>query len=120
MNNLRSPRCVLVVEDEMVLAMLVEDILGDAGYRVLKAARVDKALELVAGDDRIDAALLDINVAGKQVFGVAEQLRGQGVPFVFASGYGEKGLPEEFRGCPVLQKPYLPDALTRAIAALLA
>lgn len=120
MNETPSPRCVLVVEDEMVLAMLVEDILGDAGYRVLKAARVAKALELVAGDDPIDAALLDINLAGKQVFAVAEQLRRQGVPFVFASGYGEKGLPEEFRDCPVLQKPYLPEALTGAIAALLA
>jgi CheY-like chemotaxis protein len=119
MNDNASQRCVLVVEDEMMLAMLVEDILGDAGYRVLKASRVSKALELVEGEERIHAALLDINLAGKQVFPVAEQLRRQGVPFVFASGYGEKGLLEEFRDSPVLQKPYLPAALTRAIAALL-
>lgn len=120
MNDDASPPCVLVVEDEMLLAMLVEDLLGDAGYRVLKAARVPNALDLVAGGGRIDAALLDINLAGEQVFPVAEQLRLRGVPFVFASGYGESGLPEEFRDSPVLQKPYLPAALTGAIAALLA
>lgn len=112
-------RCVLVVEDEMMLAMLIEELLSDAGYHVLKAARVATALELVQGGAHIDMALLDINLAGKQVFPVAEQLRRQGIPFLFASGYGEPGLPAEFRDCPVLQKPYLPAALTDAVAALL-
>ena len=112
--------CVLVVEDEMFVAMLVEDILSNAGYRVVKAARVDKALDLVAGDDAFDVALLDINLNGVEVFPVASRLRELGVPFVFASGYGREGLPPDFSDSPVLQKPYLPEALKAAVAALLA
>lgn len=112
--------CVLVVEDEMFVAMLVEDILSNAGYRVVKAARVDKALDLVAGDAAFDVALLDINLNGVEVFPVASRLRELGVPFVFASGYGREGLPPDFSDSPVLQKPYLPEALKAAVAALLA
>ena len=111
--------CVLVVEDDMFVAMLVEDILSNAGYRVVKAARVDKALDLLTGNDSFDAALLDINLNGVEVFPVAAKLRELGVPFVFASGYGREGLPPDFLDCPVLQKPYMPDALTVAVAALL-
>ena len=113
-------QCVLVVEDEMFVAMLVEDILLNAGYRVLKAARVDKALDLIKADGTIDAALLDINLNGVEVFPVALKLRELGVPFVFASGYGRDGLPPDFNECPVLQKPYLPEALKAAVAALFA
>lgn len=119
MNGETSPSCILVVEDEMLLAMLLEDILGDAGYKVLMASRVSVALKILESDTRVDAALLDINVAGKQVFQVAERLRSQGIPFAFATGYGDLGLPEAFRACPVLQKPYLPDALMGAVAELL-
>ena len=60
-------RLVMVVEDEMFVAMLVEDILSNAGYRVIKASRVDSALDLVAGNDAIDVALLDINLNGVEV-----------------------------------------------------
>jgi len=120
MNDVTPARCVMVVEDEMFVAMLVEDILSNAGYRVIKAARVDKALEMAAGDAPIDAALLDINLNGVEVFPVALKLREMGVPFVFASGYGREGLPADFSDAPVLQKPYLPDALKAAVAALLA
>jgi len=119
MNDVTPTRCVMVVEDEMFVAMLVEDILSNAGYRVIKAARVDKALQMAAGDDPIDAALLDINLNGVEVFPVAIKLREMGVPFVFASGYGREGLPSDFSDAPVLQKPYLPDALRDAVAALL-
>lgn len=119
MNGETSPSCILVVEDEMLLAMLIEDILGAAGYKVLMVSRVSVALKIVESDTRIDAALLDINVAGKQVFPVAELLLRQGIPFAFASGYGDLGLPDAFRACPVLQKPYLPDALMGAVAELL-
>lgn len=113
-------RCVLVVEDEMFVAMLVEDILSNAGYRVLKAARVDRALDLITGSDPIDAALLDINLNGVEVFPVALKLRELGVPFVFASGYGRDGLSPDFSDCPILRKPYLPEALKVAVAAILA
>lgn len=109
-------RRVLVVEDETFLASLIEDILVNAGYRVLKAGRVDAALKMVEGGAAIDAALLDINVNGVEVFPLATALRERGVPFVFASGYGREGLPPAFTDCLVVQKPYLPDSITAALA----
>ena len=111
-----SSRRVLVVEDETFLASLIEDILVNAGYRVLKAGRVDAALKMVESGTSIDAALLDINVNGVEVFPLAAALRERGVPFVFASGYGREGLPPAFTDCLVVQKPYLPDSLTAALA----
>jgi len=113
-----GPACVLMVEDEMCLAMLLEDQLSDAGYRVLRSARLAEALAL-ADREHIDAAVLDVNLGGQAVFPLAERLRAQGVPMVFASGYGEPGIPAEYRDCPVLQKPYPPDGVVRAVAALL-
>ncbi len=115
---------ILMVEDEMNLAMMLEDILDDAGYRVLKAARLPNALEIVAqsGLDeagRIDVAILDINLAGVQVFPLAEVLRARGVPFVFTSGYGRDGIPDEYRGSPVLQKPYGADSILSTLQTML-
>jgi DNA-binding response OmpR family regulator len=114
-----SPPCVLLVEDEMCLAMMLQDLLEDAGYRVLKAARVAAALNLATAED-IDAAILDVNVAGTEVFPVADELRRRGVPFMFASGYGERGVPGEFRDYPMLQKPYDPVALGAMLESVLA
>ena len=111
--------CVLLVEDEMCLAMMLQDLLEDAGYRVLKAARVAAALGLAEAED-IDAAILDVNVAGSEVFPVADELRRRGVPFMFASGYGDRGVPGEFRAYPMLQKPYDPAALSRMLENVLA
>ena len=110
--------CVLLVEDEMCLAMMLQDLLEHAGYRVIKAARVPAALSLAEGGD-IDAAILDVNVAGKEVFPVADELRRRGVPFMFASGYGDRGLPGSFQGSPMLQKPYDPVALEAMLSNML-
>jgi len=112
-----TPR-VLLVEDEMCLAMMLQDLLEDAGYRVLKAARVAAALNLAEAED-IDAAILDVNVAGSEVFPVADALRRRGVPFMFASGYGDRGLPGSFQGSPMLQKPYDPVALEAMLSNML-
>lgn len=111
--------CVLLVEDEMCLAMMLQDLLEDAGYRVIKAARVPTALMLAEGED-IQAAILDVNVAGREVFPVAEELRRRGVPFMFASGYGERGVPGDFSDYPILQKPYDPVALGSMLENVLA
>jgi len=111
--------CVLVVEDEMCLAMMLQDLLEDAGYRVIKAARVPAALSMAEGE-AIDAAILDVNVAGREVFPVADELRRRGVPFMFASGYGDRGVPGEFREYPMLQKPYDPGALGTMLKNVLA
>lgn len=109
---------VLVVEDEMLVSMLVEDMLSDLGCMVVgPAAEIDEAMNLVKSAD-IDMALLDVNLAGKPIFPVADALKERGVPFAFASGYGEAGLSEEHRGAAVLQKPFREADLARALKSL--
>ena len=85
-------RCVLVVEDEMCLAMMLEDLLSDSGYRVVLASRVQEAQRLV-DEESIDAAILDVNVNGEQAYPVAERLRERGVPFLFASATAARAFP---------------------------
>lgn len=116
MTQALSDRRVLVVEDESLVAMLLETILEDMGCTpVGPAATVDEGLTLVSGGERLDAALLDVNVAGRQVFPVAEALKARGVPFVFSTGYGEGGLPDEWRGQPTIQKPFTEAAVRDAL-----
>lgn len=113
-------RRILVVEDEMMIAMLVEDMLEELGCTVVGPAHaVEPALALASNGEVIDAALLDVNVAGQPVFAIADALRAKGVPMIFSTGYGEAGLRPEDRGAPVLQKPFrasdLAAALTKAL-----
>jgi CheY-like chemotaxis protein len=109
---------VLVVEDEGIVAMWLADALGDLGCVVVgPAARVTKALALI-DSHRVEAAILDINVAGETVFPVADKLLERGIPFVFATGYGVAGLTEAHRERTVLQKPYLLDTLQRTLEEL--
>lgn len=105
----------------MLVLMLIEDVLVDAGYRVLKARRMEAALGL-ATDHRthFEAALLDIDLAGGKVYPVARQLRIRGIPFLFATAYGVPDLPPEFETCLILQKPFLPATLVHAVRTLLA
>lgn len=111
-----SGRRILVVEDESLVAMLLETILEDMGAIPVGAiSTVDEALDVVANDDQLDAALLDVNVAGKEVFPVAEALKAKGVPFVFSTGYGEGGLPDHWRGQSTIQKPFTEDAVKAAL-----
>lgn len=106
---------LLLVEDESHVAMLVEDMLADMGCQVVaSAARVSEALRLIEGTD-IDAAVLDVNVAGEKVFPVAERLRERGIPFVFATGYGADGLREDLRTHPVIAKPFPQSQLQKAL-----
>ncbi len=99
---------VLVVEDETLVAMLLEDMLGDLGCEVVAtASRIAHAVELARDPAQtFDAAILDVNVAGESITPVAQALSERPTPFVFATGYGESGVPEAFRGRPVLQKPF--------------
>ena len=115
MSQTFAGRRVLVVEDESLVAMLLETILEDMGcLAVGPAATVDEGLRMAA-DETVDAALLDVNVAGRQVFAVAQALKDRGVPFVFSTGYGEGGLPDEWRGQPTLQKPFTEAAVRDAL-----
>jgi len=97
---------VLIVEDEFLIASMLEAHLVRLGYTVPPiAATVDDALSTIAAHE-IDLAVVDINLAGTVSFPVAEALKARSIPFVFTTGYGESGVPEEYRAFPIVQKPY--------------
>jgi CheY-like chemotaxis protein len=110
---------VLLVEDENLVAMLLEDMLADLGHSVIgPVARLKKALEM-ARREEIDLAILDVNINGEQAYPVAEALTARGIPFVFSTGYGEQGLPPQYRGHPTLQKPFQQQDLEELLAIVL-
>jgi len=109
-------RRVLVVADESLAAMLLETILEDMEcVPIGPASNVDDGQRLARDTENLDAALLDVNLAGRQVFPVAAVLKARGVPFVFSTGYGESGLPDEWRGNPTIQKPFTEAAVRDAL-----
>ena len=109
---------ILVVEDEVLVAMNIEDMLLEHGFEVAGiASRLAPALAL-AREGRFDAAMLDVNLAGEASFPIADLLAERGIPFLFATGYGLAGLEERYRGHPVLQKPFRAAELRRAIEAI--
>ncbi len=111
---------VLLVEDDSLVAMLVEDMLDELGFRVqTSAANLSAALAAVAGGG-FDLAVLDVNLAGEPVFPVAEALDAAKIPFIFASGYGAGGVPEAWAGRPVAAKPFRVDDLDAVLQAALA
>jgi CheY-like chemotaxis protein len=113
---------ILVVEDEALVSILVEDELRGAGAEVLgPAPTVVDALRLVeaaAADGGISAAVLDINLAGRHVGPLADRLAALGVPFVFATGYGEGCDTGGHGAAPTLDKPFGAETLVAAVASL--
>ena len=118
MNAVAQPTCVLVVEDESYVSLMLELVLQHLGYRVLLAECLADGIDL-ARTAPIDVAMLDINLAGVESFPIAAELRQRGIPFMFSSGYTAKNLPEAYRGESVLQKPYGQAQLQQALVALL-
>jgi CheY-like chemotaxis protein len=115
--NSGAGKRVLVVEDELMIRMLLQDMLTDLGYTLAgEAGRIDEALEL-AKEGRFDVAILDVNLNGQSISPVVEILIERGLPFVFATGYGQRGVPEPYRQTPTLQKPFEVRALALAIEA---
>ena len=108
---------ILIVEDEIVVALFMEDILGEFGYEV--AGVVSHVGDAMARPRDYDLAVLDVHLNGRNVFDFADKLSAEGVPFVFATGYGERGIPERHRAYPVLQKPFQPEELRRALERVL-
>ena len=108
---------VLVVEDETLVAMLIDEYLADFGCDIVfSGRRIGKTLHALKNLE-VDAAVLDVNVAGESVSPVAEILEQQKVPFIFASGYGVKGVDERWSSRPVLQKPFSAKELHTALVA---
>ena len=111
---------VLVVEDEMMVSMLIEDMLDELGCAIVgPASRIDEATTLAREAD-MDCAVLDVNLGGQPIFPLADMLRERGVPFAFATGYGDAGLRDVDRGAPVLQKPFREGDLARVLGELCA
>ncbi len=112
-----SGRRILVVEDDLMIAMLVDDVLKEAGCEVVGPfPRLAPALQAATSEARLDAALLDINLAGELVSPVADRLIERGVPFVFLTGYGWHMLPERFHSRPLVTKPCRQDILLATLA----
>lgn len=111
---------VLLLEDNMVIALSTEDVLLSLGAtRVTMLASAHEALEAIASDPP-KVAVLDVNLGEETSFVVAARLRELGIPFVFATGYGESTVvPEGMGNVPVLKKPYASEQVTRALAAVL-
>lgn len=100
----KAPR-ILLVEDQMIIAMELQDTLQDLGCEVVgPVGALERAVDL-ARAERLDAAILDVNIDGSKVFPVAEELQARRIPFVFATGYGEASLPEKWRDAFRLTKP---------------
>ena len=111
---------VLVVEDEYLIRMLLEDMLAELGYDVAAAVgSMAEASEFAAHGD-FNAAILDVNLDGEEIYPVAEILAKRGLPFVFVTGYGENSLPEPYRSRPALQKPFQAEQLKSTLNGLLA
>ena len=107
---------VFVIEDESLVLVNLEDMLGELGCTLVgPAMRLDQAeamFDLAAG---ADVAVLDVNIGGKPVFPFAEKLAAKSVPLVLATGYGRDGLPEQWQTMTVLSKPYTLDDLAGAL-----
>ena len=108
-----------MVEDELFVAMLVEDLLGDLGCSVIGPAASAREAVAAAEANGFDLALLDVNLGdGETSFRAAEILRERGVPFAFVTGYGDQGVRPDLRDAPILSKPIDPRQLAKVIARL--
>lgn len=116
MTSKATRRRVLVVEDDFFVASSLALCLEADGIEVIgPAASVTAALELIARDEAIDGAVLDINLNGEMVYPVAETLRGRGVPYVFTTGYDMRSVAQQEADTPCFEKPVV---ATQVIAAL--
>jgi len=108
---------ILIVEDEIIVALFLEDLLADFGYEV--AGVVSHLDDAMAHPADYDLAVLDVHLNGRSVFEFADTLEARGTLFVFATGYGARGIPDRHAGRPVLQKPFQPDELKWTLAQAL-
>jgi CheY-like chemotaxis protein len=107
---------ILVVEDEALIAIMIEEWLRELGCTNLgPVGTVASAMALI--DETVDGAILDISLGRENSFGIADRLTAMGIPFVFATGHADSALPPRFAGSLTLSKPFDFDALGRVIRA---
>jgi CheY-like chemotaxis protein len=95
-------------------------MLDELGYGVAAAVGTISEARKLATDGEFSAAILDVNLDGQEIYPVADILAKRGLPFVFVTGYGERSLPEAYRGRPALQKPFQAEQLKNTLAGLFA
>lgn len=119
MTDQLKQRRVLVVEDSPLIAEATGDMLRDLGCVVVgPTGSLAVAMDLAASE-KLDAAVIDVNIRGWKVFPVADALASRGVPFLFASGYADWSLPEHLEDRPRLEKPYNATTLERKLLEIL-
>ena len=106
---------ILVVEDEALIAMDLQALLEEAGYRVLGPANSCEAALAIIDKDEPDVALLDVNLGRTDAFGVAAVLAERKTQVIFLTGHTAHKLPQAHRHLPLVSKPYLPQVLLQAV-----
>jgi len=112
---------VLVVEDEYLLADDLSLALSSAGAEVLgPVPSVEEAIATIVSEQKIDLAVLDVNLRGDMVFPVADALMERGIPFAFATGYDRDALPDRFTTVPRFEKPFKAHGVAAILVPLIA
>jgi PAS domain S-box-containing protein len=115
--RLHTGNRVLLVEDEILVAMMMRDVLTELGFVVVGPfSRLSQAM-VAAVHDEIDAGIIDVNLGGEFVYPVADVLVARQIPFLFVTGYGVESIDARFRHVPILKKPVQQQALTRIFVA---
>ena len=114
-----ASRSILVVEDEPLIAMMLEDFLETLGHKVHASCESVEAASAEADKGGFDVAILDVNLNGESAWPVAHKLREKDIPFVIATGGHVEPPPAEFKDVPVIEKPYTIDRVTPALEAAL-
>lgn len=112
-------RHILLIEDETFVIMLLEDMLDELGCVVVGAAASFADGMRIADTTQADAAFLDVNLAGHDIFPIAERLAVRGVPVIFATGYDKNALPARWRDTPMIRKPFSVEQLRAALNRVL-
>ncbi len=110
-------RTVLLLEDEPIIAFALEDMLIDCGAIPLFCGSLEAA-STTLDRTKPDLAILDVNIHGEQSYPVAQRLAERGVPFIFATGYGNALHPPQFADVPTVSKPYRMEEVEQAFASL--
>ena len=109
---------ILIVDDEPIIALSLEEMLVDAGFKIAAIAyKIDKAIALIESGG-CDAAIIDANLAGVSASSVAAALAARGLPFIVLSGYSREQLQGDYPGAHFMKKPCRPAQLIQAVSAM--
>lgn len=109
---------IFLVEDEALIRMMIAGMVEELGHRVVAEAGSIEAAQPIAESFQFDLAILDVNVGGELILPIVRALERRKLPFLFASGYETTGLPDGYRSCLMLRKPFITEQLGRAIETI--